>query len=76
MNKLESLSKDKFKDFTEFELVDAIKIIGGEPVATTIRCEPDYYDYKTNDTRSTDGAGVPRDFYRKPMPSLDHSIQP
>lgn len=63
MKKLESLKQDKFEGFKEFELQDAVKIIGGEPVATCLGGRDDAYDYATNNTHSTDGAGVPRDFY-------------
>lgn len=67
MKKLESLKKDKFEGFKEFELADAVKIIGGTPVATCMNGKDDYYDYATNDTHTTDGAGTPRDFYMKSL---------
>lgn len=65
--KLESLKNDKFTKFIGSELENAFKIVGGEPVATTIDGgTADCRDYETDDTGHTDGAGTPWDFMRKP----------
>ncbi|MAQ75096.1 MAG: hypothetical protein CL613_02035 [Aquimarina sp.] len=61
--KLESLKKDKFSKFKQYEISNPVAIVGGEPVATSIAGYSDSRDYAT-DNGNTDGAGTPWDFYR------------
>ena len=65
MKKLESLKNDKFAKFIGSELENAFKIVGGDPVATSIDGgTPDCKDYDTNDTGHTDGGDRPMDFMK------------
>ena len=61
--KLESLKKDKFSKFEQYEISNPVAIIGGEDVATSIAGYSDTRNYAT-DNGNTDGAGTPWDFWR------------
>ncbi|WP_459212009.1 hypothetical protein [Aquimarina rhabdastrellae] len=61
--KLESLKKDKFEKFKKNEITNAMNIIGGDPVGTTIAGWSDVRDYDTYNGNK-DGAGTRWDFWR------------
>lgn len=73
--KLESLKNDKFEAFKGNEIQNAMKIVGGSEVSTTINGgNPDCYDYSTNSTHTTDGAGKPRDFWYRECKCLTAAL--